>query len=313
MCVRVSGGEPTLVGLDFYRKLIAFEQKYNTRQIPIQNAIQTNGYGMDDAWAAFFAEHQFLVGLSIDGICATHDAYRKDAAGKDTFARIMHASDLLKQHGAEFNILTVVHRKITQKVSKIYQFYKKNGFRYQQYIACLDPFGAAGQPEYSLSAEDYGRFLIELFDLWYLDLQKGEQPYIRQFENYISILLGIEPEACDMKGICSLQQVIEADGSVYPCDFFVLDAYRIGNIREDDFGQLLERGIEMRFVQDSVPQDADCRACRYFPVCRGGCGRHRLDSEGNRTGKNCFCKSYQMFFDARLPQLLQIAEQIRRR
>lgn len=307
------GGEPALAGLDFYRQLILLEQKYNTKKLQIQNSIQTNGYSMDAEWAAFLAENHFLVGLSIDGICATHNAHRKAAGGQETFARIMNAAQLLKQYGAEFNILTVVHNKVAQKAGRIYQFYKKNGFDYQQYIACLDPLGAEEKPEYSLSAKDYGRFLIELFDLWYLDLQKGEQPYIRQFENYIAILLGREPEACDMKGMCSLQQVIEADGSVYPCDFFVLDHYKIGNIREDDFGQILNKGIRSRFVQKSVPVDEECRACRYFPICRGGCGRHRLDADGNRTGRNCFCESYKMFFEAELPKMIEIAEKIRRR
>lgn len=307
------GGEPTLVGLEFYQRLMELEKKYNTRKIQIENAIQTNGYGMNDEWAAFFAENRFLVGLSIDGICATHNAHRKDAKGKETFARIMNAAQLLEKHGAQFNILTVVHNKIAQKVSRIYQFYKKNGFRYQQYIACLDPLGAKEKPEYSLSAKAYGQFLIELFELWYLDLQKGEQPYIRQFENYISILLGMEPEACDMRGMCSLQQVIEADGSVYPCDFFVLDEYKIGNIYENDFGQLLEKGIRMNFVQNSVPVEEECRVCKYFPVCRGGCGRHRLDEKGSRKGRNCFCESYQMFFDAELSKMLEIAEKIRRK
>lgn len=307
------GGEPTLVGLEFYRQLISLEKKYNTKGLQIQNSIQTNGYGLDEKWAAFLAENHFLVGLSIDGVAATHNAYRRDAGDEETFAKAMNAAKLLQKHGAEFNVLTVVHGKVAQKVSRIYQFYKKHGFRYQQYIACLDPLEAKEKPEYSLSAKAYGEFLIELFDLWYLDLQKGEQPYIRQFENYISILLGMEPESCDMKGMCSLQQVVEADGSVYPCDFFVLDEYKIGNIAEDDFRQLWDKGMKMNFVQNSIMTDADCRSCKYFPVCRGGCGRHRLDADGNRTGKNRFCEAYQMFFDAELSKMLEIAGKIRKR
>lgn len=306
------GGEPTLVGIEFYRTLIALEKKYNTKNIQIQNAIQTNGYALDTEWAEFLSENHFLTGLSIDGICAAHNAYRKDVNGRETFAKVMESAKLLEEHGAEFNILTVVHKKTAQKVSRMYQFYKKNGFHYQQYIACLNPLGVEKEPEYALSAEAYGKFLIELFELWYLDLKKGEQPYIRQFENYISILLGIEPEACDMRGMCSLQQVVEADGSVYPCDFFVLDEYKMGNICDDEYEQILEKGMEMKFVQNSLPLDEDCRMCKYFSICRGGCGRHRLDVNGSRTGRNCFCESYKLFFDAELPKMLEIAEKIRK-
>lgn len=307
------GGEPTLAGIPFFQTLIALQKRYNTKHVSIENTMQTNGYQIDDKWASFLAENHFLVGLSVDGVCATHNAYRKDAKGEGTFERVMNGAKLLRQYGAEFNILTVVHNKTAAKISRIYQFYKKNGFRYQQYIACLDPLGVEEGMEYSLSAEAYGRFLIDLFELWYLDLQKGEQPYIRQFENYISILLGMEPEACDRKGVCSLQQVVEADGSVYPCDFFVLDDYKIGNIRKDDFGQIWERGMQSQFVQKSVLLDKECRECRYYPICRGGCGRHRMDESGNRTGRNRFCLSYQMFFDAALPRMLEIAGRIRRR
>lgn len=307
------GGEPTLAGLGFYQKLIELQERYNVKSVVVKNAIQTNGYHIDEKWAAFLAEKHFLVGLSLDGVYATHNAYRKNPKGEGTFERVMNTAQLLRRYGVDFNILTVVHNRTSAKISRIYEFYKKNGFDYQQYIACLDPIGIKERPKYSLSAQAYGQFLIELFNLWYLDLQKGEQPYIRQFENYITILLGMEPESCDMKGICSLQQVVEADGSVYPCDFFVLDDYKLGDIRNDSFGEILERGRQMEFVQKSVPLEEECRACRYFPLCRGGCGRHRMDEQGNRTGRNRFCQSYQMFFDAALPRMLEIAQKIRRR
>lgn len=305
------GGEPTLAGLSFYEELLRLQKQYNKKKIRIDNVIQTNGYSMNEEWAAFLAENHFLVGLSVDGICATHNACRKDAEGKDTFAQVMNAAELLKKAGAEHNILTVVNSKTAPKAARIYQFYKKNGFHYQQYIACLNPLDGKEEPEYALTPEAYGKFLTELFDLWYLDVRKGQQPYIRQFENYVGILLGIEPEACEMKGICGLQNVIEADGSVYPCDFYVLDDYRLGNIREHTFGEILEKSIEMKFTEHSQVTDKECRSCRYFPLCRGGCGRHRMDGDGNRNGRNRFCQSYRMFFDAALPGLADIAEHIK--
>ncbi len=307
------GGEPTLVGLDFYRELIKLQKIYNKKGVEIHNSIQTNGFALDEAWAAFFRDHHFLVGVSLDGVLSTHNAYRKSNNGEDTFARVMAAIDLLKHYQVDFNILTVVHKKTAAKVKKIYEFYKKNGLNYQQYIACLSPLGAEEIPEYALSDRDYGKFLIELFELWYQDLLKGQQPYIRQFENYIAMLLGQMPESCDMKGICSIQQVIEADGSVYPCDFFVLDDYCLGNIKTNSFEELFEAGLKMRFIEDSVTEDEACKTCAYYPLCRSGCGRHRLNERMERTGRNCFCESYKMFFDAVLPKMMQIAEMIRRR
>lgn len=195
------GGEPTLAGLDFFRELIRLEEKHNRKGVQISNAIQTNGFGQDEAWAAFFAENHFLVGVSLDGNKYTHDACRVGPDGGGTFEAVMKTIALFERFSVEYNILTVVNRATAERADKIYAFYAKNHFRYQQYIACLDPMGEpAGGRDYSLTPERYGDFMIRLFDLWYLDLQKGRQPYIRQFENYVALLLGYEPESCEQRG-----------------------------------------------------------------------------------------------------------------
>lgn len=305
--ITFQGGEPTLTGLDFYRKCLKLEEKYNVNQIPVSHSLQTNGYLLDEEWCQFFAEHQFLVGLSLDGIKSAHDAYRKDSSGKDTYFHTLHAAQLLQQAGAEFNILTVVNKRTATKIDKIYHFYQKQGFYWQQYIACLDPIGEnAGKQDYSLTPDAYGQFLIDLFRLWSLDLFKGKQPYIRQFENYIGILLGNYPESCEQRGVCTFQNVVEADGSVYPCDFYVLDEYKLGNLREDNFVQIEERRKQSPFIQQSLNHTQKCQSCRYFFICRGGCRRHR-QLPGTENGENYFCRSYQMFFDACLPGLQEIA------
>lgn len=204
--------------------------------------MQTNGYALDDEWCHFFAENNFLVGLSVDGIKATHDAFRKDASGDDTYYHVLEKAECLKKAGVQFNVLTVVNSKTAPKIRRIYEQYRKLGFCWQQYIACLDPIGKLqGEKEFSLTPELYGNFLIELFELWEIDLKQGKQPYIRQFENYISILLGYMPEACEQRGICSFQNVVEADGSVYPCDFYVLDEYNLGNLNENSFEEIQKK------------------------------------------------------------------------
>ncbi len=306
--IAFQGGEPTLAGLPFFRRCLELEKQYNRKHVRISHALQTNGYGLDQEWCEFLAGNHFLVGLSLDGTLATHDACRKDAKGQGTYLRILKAAEMLKRAGAEFNILTVVNARTAPKIRRIYEQYKKQGFLWQQYIACLDPLGERrGERDFSLTPKVYGQFLIDLFDLWYLDLRQGRQPFIRQFENYIGILAGRMPESCEQRGTCGIQHVVEADGSVYPCDFYVLDQYRLGNLREDNFGRLQERRKEICFVEDSFQRGEECGSCRYFPVCRGGCRRHR-EQQG---GGNYFCQSYRMFFDACLPRMAEIARSIR--
>ena len=305
--IAFQGGEPTLAGLDFYERCLALEKKYNRKGIVISHALQTNGYVLDEKWCQFFAKNSFLVGLSVDGIKATHDCYRKDAAGQDTYFHTLEAARMLERAGVDFNILTVVHKKTASKIRKIYEQYRKLGFSWQQYIACLDPIGKEqGCQEYSLTPEAYGQFLIDLFELWELDYRKGRQPYIRQFENYIGILMGQTPESCEQRGVCSFQNIVEADGSVYPCDFYVLDEYRLGNLNEDDFETIHRRRRELGFVESSLNHTQECKNCGYFALCRGGCRRHR-QQPGTPEGENCFCRSYRMFFDACLPALQRIA------
>lgn len=305
--IAFQGGEPTLAGLDFFQKCLELEEKYNLNQVRISHAIQTNGYVLNETWCTFFAENHFLVGLSMDGIKAAHDAFRKDADGKDTYFRTLEAARLLKRAGADFNVLTVVNSKTAPKVRRIYEQYRKLGFSWQQYIACMDPIQKKqGQEAYSLSPKAYGQFLIELFELWEIDWKKGSQPFIRQFENYIGILMGKTPESCEQRGCCSFQGIVEADGSVYPCDFYALDEYCLGNLREDDFDVIVKRWKESGFTESSLNHAQRCRECTYFGVCRGGCRRQR-EQPGTESGMNYFCEAYKMFFDACLPRLKEIA------
>lgn len=301
------GGEPTLAGLEFYRRCLDYEKKYNVNNVPIYHAIQTNGYLLDEKWGRFFHDNHFLVGLSLDGIEKTHDAFRKTQNGEHTHSHIMDTVAMLEQNQVEFNVLTVVHRETAHHIREIYEFYKKCGFHWQQYIACLEPLGEKpGGRTYSLTPQEYGEFLIALFDLWSEDLLRGQQPYIRQFENYIGMLMGKYPDACEHRGICSFQNVIEADGSVYPCDFYVLDEYKLGNLLVDDFGDIENQKKQSDFVQKSFAVAEECKNCRYYGICRGGCWRLR-ENMTYGVGKNYYCEAYRMFFEKCLPRMQQIA------
>lgn len=306
------GGEPTLAGLDFFEELLELEKKYNRKGLPIDHAIQTNGFALDESWAKFFADNHFLVGLSLDGTRETHDSFRLDAAGKGTFQQVKRTAALFDRFGVEYNILTVVNAQTARRGQSIYNFYKKSGFRYLQFIPCLDPLGEApGAREYSLTPAAYGEFLCRLFDLWYQDWMAGTPVSIRQFDNYIQMMLGYPPESCGMSGICARQNVVEADGGVYPCDFYVLDGYCLGNLNQCGFDEIEAKREALGFVEESKAVDADCRDCPWAPLCRGGCKRYREPRrEDGSLQKNCFCQAYQKFFPYAIPRMEQIARQV---
>lgn len=305
------GGEPTLAGLEFFQHFNQLEEQYKRPNVKITHSLQTNGYAIDEAWCRYFAEHNFLVGLSLDGIQATHDYCRKDKKGNGTYVKTLKAAELFNQFNVDYNILTVVNNKVAPRIKKIYEQYSKRGFRFQQYIACLDPLGATGASrEYSLTPKQYGEFLVELFELWSRDLMKGEQPYIRTFENYFGILLGQEPESCEQRGVCSIQNVIEADGSVFPCDFYVLDDYKLGNLNQDSFETIYRKRNDIKFMEQSISHIETCKKCRWFRLCRGGCRRHREQTE--EQNKNYFCDSYQYFFENCYENMVEIARRLQR-
>lgn len=267
------GGEPSLRGIDFFKKAVEFQKKYNRKGLKVHNAFQTNGFAIDEEWCRFFVENNFLVGISVDGIKEVHDAYRHDKKGKETYERIVRATELMDRYGVEYNILTVVNQKTVENVDIIYNEYRKRGWKYQQYIACLDPLGEGHQKtEYAISAEQYGTFLIRLFELWYRDWKKNRQPYIRQFDNYVGILLGCLPEACDQRGICGIQYVVEADGGAYPCDFYMLDKYRLGNFNENKMADMDEKRREIKFVERSGKLIRNVENVRII-ICAGADAR----------------------------------------
>ena len=306
--IAFQGGEPTLAGLDFYRDLVAYVTAHeNPKKLKIHYALQTNGYLINEEWAAFLGENHFLVGVSLDGLKEIHDRYRLDAAGKCTYQRVISAIRLLEKHQVEYNILTVVTAATARNGQKIYNYFKKNHFGYQQYIECLDPIGEEpGQHEYSLTPEKYGEFLKSMFDAWYLDMRSGTYVYNRYFENLMMIMAGQQPESCNMRGVCGKQWVFEADGSVYPCDFYALDQWRLGNIQENSFEEMDEKRDELGFIQWSMRQQEDCQKCRWFGLCRNGCRRNREPVTAEHTNRNYFCKYYQMFFEYAYPRLTEI-------
>ena len=303
------GGEPTMAGIEFFEKFHKFVEKYNTKKIIVNFSLQTNGTLLNKKWLELFKKHNYLIGLSLDGNKEMHDTFRIDAKGEGTFSRVLKAAKMMKKAEVEFNILCVVNKLIAQNGKLVYNFFKNNGFRYYQFIPCLDSLSCSEEKDYTLTSEDYGKFLDETFNLWYEDIMSGKRISVRHFDNYTKILLGEEPEACDMVGHCNMNAVLESDGSMYPCDFYVLDEFKVGNINESSFEELFKSEAEMRFLRTSLAVDEKCKVCRYFKICRGGCRRHKeLTAEGNY--ENRFCESYKYFFERNIDKMIKTAEYV---
>lgn len=305
------GGEPSLRGLDFFKRAIEYQKQYNKNHISVHNTFQTNGYALDEKWCRFFKENHFLVGLSVDGTEKIHNSLRRSKMGADTFAQVEAFATLMDRYEVDYNVLTVVTAPVAEHIDEIYHFYKKKGWLYQQYIACLDPLQEIrGQKPYSLLPEAYGQFLVRLFGLWYADLLKGQQPFIRQLENYIAIASGYQPESCEQRGTCGIQNVVEADGSVYPCDFYVLDSYYLGNYNKCRQEEIDRQRNKLGFMERSLHLDPQCRDCSFYALCRGGCQRNRELLPDTVHYKNYFCPAYKLFFEHCAKQIYEISRQL---
>ncbi|MFA6735965.1 MAG: anaerobic sulfatase maturase [Saccharofermentanales bacterium] len=306
------GGEPTLAGIDFYRKLISLQKKYNLRNIPIFNSLQTNGIVLDDEWCDFFTQNDFLIGLSLDGSKDIHDLNRVDAEGKGTFARVIRAAELMDKHKTEYNILCVVTNELARRAEHVYKFFREKGFRFIQFIPCIDDFDTKnGSKGFSLTPERYAHFLKTFFDLWYTDLVNGRYMSVRHFDNWVQMLRGRPPESCSMSGRCVAYGVVEADGSVFPCDFYVLDKWKLGNIFENSLTEMLTGPVAAEFVYASYDMPDDCKRCEYLSLCRNGCrrDRERLDGGAGST-VNRYCSAYKEFFEYSTSRLVDVANRL---
>jgi uncharacterized protein len=304
LTIAFQGGEPTLAGLPFFRHLAELQKQYAGPGLTVANAIQTNGRVIDDEWAAFFAEQKFLVGLSVDGPADVHDFYRVDAGGRGSHKDAMRAARLLTKHGAEFNILTVLHKGTATHISKTYGFFARNDLPWMQFIPCISK---PGDP-WDMTAEAYGDCLCRLFDLWYRDVKAGRFVYIRHFENLVGMMRGHPPEQCSMIGVCAPQIVVESDGSVYPCDFYVRGSLCIGSLLTDGFDEIETARQKLGFIEDSRQVSPACRSCEWAALCRGGCRRDRdPDGFGAQVLHNKYCMAYKRFYAYAYDRLTELA------
>lgn len=305
------GGEPTMLGVDFFEKAVALQKQYCPEGVRIENAFQTNGMLLDDDWGRFLAREDFLVGISIDGPRAIHDRYRRDRAGRPTFDKVMQGLDVLRRHQVAFNILTTVHRENAIHGKEVYRFLRDLGTAHIQFIPIVERRAADGSlaaapqvdddPEnvvsaWSVSPRAYGKFLCDVFDFWCR--KDVGRIFVQFFENQVGLWMGRPASLCVFAETCGAGLALEHNGDLYACDHYVYPEYRLGNIMDTPLAELAWSETAEKFGNDKRDRlTAQCRACEFRFACNGGCPKHRfLRSKDGEPGHNYFCQSYTMFF-----------------
>jgi uncharacterized protein len=303
------GGEPTLAGLDFFRRVIELERTYGAPGQVVGNALQTNGQLIDDPWARLLAEYRFLVGLSIDGPAEIHDAQRVGRTGQGSLDRAIRAARIFEKHGVEFNILTVVHAANQDKARDIFRWQLAQGWRHLQYIPCVET-DAGGRPlPGSCTPEGYGRFLC---DLWQVYVDSGRRDVgIRTFDSWLSQKVLGRGTMCVLCEQCGDYLLVKPDGSLYPCDFFFDPKWRLGNVVDDDLVDVMETTREQTFGRLKQAFGPECPECPYLPLCNGGCPKDRISHGSGTGGRTYLCDGYRMFFERFGADLDRMAADIR--
>lgn len=301
------GGEPTLMGLDYYKEVVKLQQKYGKSGQVIGNALQTNGILIDDDWAKFLARYRFLVGLSLDGPKEIHDKYRRSRENDSVWRRVIQAAEILKNHQVNFNILCVLSRANINRAEDLYNFFLEHGFHHIQFIPALELNKKGEIANFCVTPRQYGKFLTELFDIW---IEHPQTMQIRIFNAVLAEILNYEKGFCALEKQCGNYMVIEWNGDVYPCDFFVKKKYKLGNIEKNSFSELKQRRNN-RFMGLKGNLPKECQRCKWLEFCYGGCIKDKKNSEKNTKRKTYFCESYKMFFDKTYERFLQYGKHLK--
>ena len=336
------GGEPTLLGVRFFRKIIDLQRKYADGR-EVTNALQTNGTLLDDEWGEFLKEHDFLVGLSVDGPRELHDAYRVDKQGQSSFDSVMRGLDVLKKHAVDFNTLTVVSRANSREPLKVYRFLRDIGSGFLQFIPLVEraatddapfkeqglwlqgpPDAGSGQrhfapvTDWSVRGPDYGRFLGTIFDEWVR--RDVGRTYVQMFDVTLGSFLGEmtgqkQSSLCVFSETCGTALAIEHNGDVYSCDHYVYPRYKLGNVLETPLGELVESPFQRKFgtdKRDTLPRM--CRACEVRFACHGECPKHRFaKTPDGEDGLNYLCPGYRPFFNHVAPHMTAMVDLLQQR
>jgi uncharacterized protein len=287
------GGEPTLAGLPFFEKLVKFQKQYGRDGQNVSNALQTNGILLNEDWCKLFREYNWLIGISIDGPEEIHDAYRLNKGGQGTWRQVIKSIGTMQKEKVEFNVLCVLNQANVEKPREVYKFFRSMGLDNIQYIP-LSEFEPDGTPmRFTITPEQYGRFLVETFDLWWPERRKVR---IRFFDNLAEALAGQKPGSCTLHETCDSYVVVEYNGDVYPCDFFVEGAWKLGNITLDSWTEIGRRQKRFGFAAKKTIATPECMVCEWQSICHNGCPKFRHSMHGKFEDLDYFCQAYKMIY-----------------
>lgn len=319
------GGEPLLRPLSFYRRALAMQQRYADGR-RIRNSIQTNGTLLTDDWCRFLRDHDFLVGISIDGPQAEHDAYRTDKNGQPSFDGVMRGIDLLNQYGVRWNGMAAVNRLNARRPLSFYHFFRRLGCRYLQFTpvvertvrceggerlaAVEEDHSVAQLADYSVTPEQWGTFCCTIFDDWVR--RDVGHVFIQLFDATLANWVGAPPGVCTLARTCGHTAAVEWNGDLYPCDHFVFPQYHLGNIADQPLQDMMSSGRQQSFSRmKTAALPSQCRHCRYLFACNGECPRNRFcQTEGGEPGLNYLCAGYHRFFAHVAPYMDYMAAEL---
>lgn len=316
------GGEPTMLGLDYFKTILMLQKTHAPKGVKISNLLQTNGMLLDEEWGAFLKENGFLVGLSIDGPKEIHNRYRRDAAGRPSFDAVMKGLEILQRHGVDYNVLTVIHRQNASKGRQIYKFLKGLGVDYMQFIPIVERSGKgqslAGAPqidedpalqvtEWSVGSRAYGKFLSDVFDVW-VKKDVGKI-FVQHFDAMLGQWLGEGSSICVFAKQCGNGLAMEHNGNLYSCDHYVYPEYLLGNIMTHSLEEMIWSPKQRAFGRSKESAlTRQCQDCSFRFACNGGCPKHRfVRSKDGEEGHNYFCEGYRFFFNHAKAQLSEMA------
>ena len=304
------GGEPLLMGLDFFRQVTDLQNQYGRPGVTVQNSLQTNGILITDVLAKHFLRYRFLLGVSLDGPESMHDMYRVNAAGAGSFSAVWRGIECLRRNNVDFNILTLVTQANIRRGREVYQYLCEHGLLFQQYIPCVEVDAHDELLPYGISGEAWGEFLCAIYDQWIR--HDTRRVSIRLFDSILNIMVDNQYVDCAMRPACDTYFVVEHNGDIFPCDFFVEPRWRLGNITTTPWNGLFAGQLQQQFSRRKSNWNAACSACEWRPYCAGDCPKHRPASAGDTRPISRLCQGWKMFYTHAYPGFQRLADQLRK-
>ena len=302
------GGEPLLMGTAFYKRAVELQIQYGRRGAIVGNSIQTNATLIKDELAEFMAEYKFLVGISLDGPEELHNTFRRNTAGVGSHDLVLKGIECLNRNKVEFNILTLVNSANVHNGKEVFQYLRDMGIKYHQYIPCVE-FDMDGNPQpWTIIGEEWGAFLCDIYDEWIRN-----DPYsisIRLFDAILTYLVDGYKSLCHMDNNCCQYLVVEHNGDIYPCDFFVEPSLKLGNVSTDKWEDIQSSEIYREFGKQKSIHADECSGCTYLQLCMGDCQKHRIDTGADAKQTSWLCEGWKIFYKHSIPGFKRLAQSI---